>query len=161
MAIRNIVTIEDPVLRKKSRPVVNFDEKLWTLLDDMKETLKKADGAGLAAVQVGILRRAVIVDVGDGKPLELINPEIVETSGEQEGQEGCLSLPGKWGVVRRPEFVRVRAQNRKGQWCMYKGEGLKARCFCHEIDHLDGVVFTDRAKRMLTDEELRRLNKED
>lgn len=161
MAIRNIVTIDDPVLRKKSRPVVNFDEKLWTLLDDMKETLKKADGAGLAAVQVGILRRAVIVDVGDGKPLELINPEIVETSGEQEGQEGCLSLPGKWGVVRRPEFVRVRAQNRKGQWCMYKGEGLKARCLCHEIDHLDGIVFTDRAKRMLTDEELRRLNKED
>lgn len=161
MAIRNIVTIEDPVLRKKSRPVVNFDEKLWTLLDDMKETLKKADGAGLAAVQVGILRRAVIVDVGDGKPLELINPEIVETSGEQEGQEGCLSLPGEWGVVRRPEFVRVRAQNRKGQWCMYKGEGLKARCFCHEIDHLDGIVFTDRAKRMLTDEELRRLNKEE
>ena len=161
MAIRNIVTIEDPVLRKKSRPVVNFDEKLWTLLDDMKETLKKADGAGLAAVQVGILRRAVIVDVGDGKPLELINPEIVETSGEQEGQEGCLSLPGKWGVVRRPEFVRVRAQNRMGQWCMYKGEGLKARCFCHEIDHLDGIVFTDRAKRMLTDEELRRLNKEE
>ena len=140
MAIRNIVTIEDPVLRKKSRPVVNFDEKLWTLLDDMKETLKKADGAGLAAVQVGILRRAVIVDVGDGKPLELINPEIVETSGEQEGQEGCLSLPGKWGVVRRPEFVKVRAQNRKGQWCMFKGEGLKARCFCHEIDHLDGIV---------------------
>ena len=161
MAIRNIVTIDDPVLRKKSRPVVNFDEKLWTLLDDMKETLKKADGAGLAAVQVGIQRRAVIVDVGDGKPLELINPEIVETSGEQEGQEGCLSLPGEWGVVRRPEFVRVRAQNRKGQWCMYKGEGLKARCFCHEIDHLDGIVFTDRAKRMLTDEELRRLNKED
>lgn len=161
MAIRNIVTIEDPVLRKKSRPVVNFDEKLWTLLDDMKETLKKADGAGLAAVQVGILRRAVIVDVGDGKPLELINPEIVETSGEQEGQEGCLSLPGKWGVVRRPEFVKVRAQNRKGQWCMFKGEGLKARCFCHEIDHLDGIVFTDRAKHMLTDEELRRLNKED
>ena len=161
MAIRNIVTIDDPVLRKKSRPVVNFDEKLWTLLDDMKETLKKADGAGLAAVQVGILRRAVIVDVGDGKPLELINPEIVETSGEQEGQEGCLSLPGKWGVVRRPEFVKVRAQNRKGQWCMFKGEGLKARCFCHEIDHLDGIVFTDRAKRMLTDEELRRLNKEE
>lgn len=161
MAIRNIVTIDDPVLRKKSRPVVNFDEKLWTLLDDMKETLKKADGAGLAAVQVGILRRAVIVDVGDGKPLELINPEIVETSGDQEGQEGCLSLPGEWGVVRRPEFVRVRAQNRKGQWCMYKGEGLKARCFCHEIDHLDGIVFTDRAKRMLTDEELRRLNKEE
>ena len=154
MAIRNIVTIDDPVLRKKSRPVVNFDEKLWTLLDDMKETLKKADGAGLAAVQVGILRRAVIVDVGDGKPLELINPEIVETSGEQEGQEGCLSLPGEWGVVRRPEFVRVRAQNRKGQWCMYKGEGLKARCFCHEIDHLDGIVYKDIVIRMLSPEEI-------
>lgn len=158
MAIRKIVTVEDPVLRKKSRPVVKFDEKLWMLLDDMKETLKKADGAGLAAVQVGILRRAVIVDVGDGKPLELINPEIVETSGEQEGQEGCLSLPGKWGVVFRPEFVKVRAQNRKGQWCLFKGEGLKARCFCHEIDHLDGIIFTDRAKHMLTDEELSRLN---
>ena len=158
MAIRKIVTVEDPVLRKKSRPVVKFDEKLWMLLDDMKETLKKADGAGLAAVQVGILRRAVIVDVGDGKPLELINPEIVETSGEQEGQEGCLSLPGKWGIVCRPEFVKVRAQNRKGQWCLFKGEGLKARCFCHEIDHLDGIIFTDRAKHMLTDEELSRLN---
>lgn len=160
MAIRKIVTIEDSVLRKKSRPVVKFDEKLWTLLDDMKDTLKKADGVGLAAVQVGILRRVVIVDVGDGKPVELINPEIVEQSGEQEGQEGCLSLPGEWGVVSRPEFVKVRAQNRKGQWCMHKGEGLKARCFCHEIDHLDGIVFTDRAKHMLTDEELQRLNEE-
>lgn len=160
MAIRKIVTIEDSVLRKTSRPVVKFDEKLWSLLDDMKDTLKKADGVGLAAVQVGILRRIVIVDVGDGKPIELINPEIVEQSGEQEGQEGCLSLPGEWGVVSRPEFVKVRAQNRKGQWCMHKGEGLKARCFCHEIDHLDGIVFIDRAKRMLTDEELQRLREE-
>ncbi len=155
MAIRKIVTVEDSVLRKKSRPVVNFDEKLWTLLDDMKETLKKADGVGLAAVQVGILRRAVIVDVGDGEPLELINPEIVEQNGEQEGQEGCLSLPGEWGIVKRPEFVKVRAQNRKGQWRMYKGEGLKARCFCHEIDHLDGIVFTDKVSRILSEEELR------
>ena len=161
MAIRNIVKVGDPILAKKSRQVEKFDERLWQLLDDMRQTMEQANGVGLAAVQVGILRRAVIVDVGDGKPLELINPEIVETSGEQEGQEGCLSLPGEWGVVRRPEFVRVRAQNRKGQWCMYKGEGLKARCFCHEIDHLDGIVFTDRAKRMLTDEELRRLNKEE
>lgn len=158
MAIRKIVTIEDSVLRKKSRPVVKFDEKLSMLLDDMKDTLKKADGVGLAAVQVGILRRVVIVDVGDGKPVELINPEIVEESGEQEGQEGCLSLPGEWGIVKRPEFVKVRAQNRKGQWCMHKGEGLKARCFCHEIDHLDGIVFKDRAKHMLTEEELKRLN---
>lgn len=161
MAIRNIVTIKDSVLRKKSRPVVKFDEKLWMLLDDMKDTLKKADGVGLAAVQVGILRRVVIVDVGDGKPVELINPEIVEQSGEQEGQEGCLSLPGEWGIVTRPEFVKVRAQNRKGQWCMHKGEGLKARCFCHEIDHLDGIVFTDKAKHMLTEEELKRLNEEE
>lgn len=160
MAIRKIVTIEDSVLRKKSRPVVKFDEKLWMLLDDMKDTLKKADGVGLAAVQVGILRRAVIVDVGDGKPVELINPEIVEESGEQEGQEGCLSLPGEWGIVKRPEFVKVRAQNRKGQWCMHKGEGLKARCFCHEIDHLDGIIFKDKAKHMLTEEELKRLNEE-
>ena len=160
MAIRKIVTIEDSVLRKKSRPVVKFDEKLWMLLDDMKDTLKKADGVGLAAVQVGILRRVVIVDVGDGKPVELVNPEIVEESGEQEGQEGCLSLPGEWGIVKRPEFVKVRAQNRKGQWCMHKGEGLKARCFCHEIDHLDGIVFKDRAKHMLTEEELRRLNED-
>ncbi len=160
MAIRKIVTVEDSVLRKTSRPVVKFDEKLWSLLDDMKDTLKKADGVGLAAVQVGILRRIVIVDVGDGKPVELINPEIVEQSGEQEGQEGCLSLPGEWGIVSRPDFVKVRAQNRKGQWCMHKGEGLKARCFCHEIDHLDGIVFTDRAKHMLTDEELQRLNEE-
>ena len=160
MAKLNIVKEGDPILRKKSRPVVKFDEKLWTLLDDMKDTLKKADGVGLAAVQVGILRRVVIVDVGDGKPVELINPEIVEESGEQEGQEGCLSLPGKWGIVKRPDFVKVRAQNRKGQWCMHKGEGLKARCFCHEIDHLDGIVFTDRAKHMLTEEELKRLNEE-
>lgn len=160
MAIRKIVTVEDSVLRKTSRPVVKFDEKLWSLLDDMKDTLKKADGVGLAAVQVGILRRIVIVDVGDGNPVELINPEIVEQSGEQEGQEGCLSLPGEWGIVSRPDFVKVRAQNRKGQWCMHKGEGLKARCFCHEIDHLDGIIFTDRAKRMLTDEELQRLNEE-
>lgn len=160
MAIRKIVTVEDSVLRKTSRPVVKFDEKLWSLLDDMKDTLKKADGVGLAAVQVGILRRIVIVDVGDGNPVELINPEIVEQSGEQEGQEGCLSLPGEWGIVSRPDFVKVRAQNRKGQWCMHKGEGLKARCFCHEIDHLDGIVFTDRAKHMLTDEELQRLNEE-
>lgn len=162
MAIRNIVTVGDSVLRKKSRPVVNFDEKLWTLLDDMKDTLKKAEGAGLAAVQVGILRRAVIVDIDDGKGLvELINPEIVEVSEEvEDGEEGCLSVPGEWGMVKRPVTVTVRAQNREGKWCMYKGEGLRARCFCHEIDHLDGKLYTDVASKMLTEDDIRRLRED-
>ena len=146
MAIRNIVTVGDPILRKVSRKVEKFDERLWTLLDDMKDTLYKAEGAGLAAVQVGVLRRVVIVDVGDGKGLmELINPEIVEKSEEiEEAEEGCLSVPNQWGLVKRPVTVVVRAQNRKGQWCLYKGEGLRARCFCHELDHLDGILFIDK-----------------
>lgn len=162
MAIRNIVKIGDPVLRKVSRKVENFDQKLWTLLDDMKDTLDLAQGAGLAAVQVGILRRVVIVDIDDGKGLmELINPEIVEKSDELiEAEEGCLSLPGQWGTVKRPKTVVVRAQNREGKWCLYKGEGLRARCFCHELDHLEGHVFTDFAQKMLTDDELRRLQNE-
>ena len=130
MAIRKIVTEEDPILRKTSRKVERFDEKLWMLLDDMKDTMIKAQGVGLAAVQVGILRRIVVIDVGDGL-IEMINPEIIEQSGEQDGEEGCLSLPNKWAMVKRPNFVKVRAQNRKGQWCIFKGEGLKARCFCH------------------------------
>lgn len=142
MAIRNIVKLGDPILSKKSRPVENFDEKLFTILDDMKDTLYKAEGAGLAAVQVGILRRIVVMDCGDGY-LELVNPEIVERSGEvQHETEGCLSLPGKFGVTERPKSVIVKAQNREGKWCLYKGEGLKARCFCHEIDHLDGILYT-------------------
>lgn len=142
MAIRNIVKLGDPVLSKKSRPVENFDEKLFTILDDMKDTLYKAQGAGLAAVQVGILRRVVVMDCGDGY-LELINPEIVEKSEEvQHETEGCLSLPGKFGVTERPKSVIVKAQNREGKWCLYKGEGLKARCFCHELDHLDGILYT-------------------
>ena len=142
MAIRNIVKLGDPILSKKSRPVENFDEKLFTILDDMKDTLYKAEGAGLAAVQVGILRRVVVMDCGDGY-LELVNPEIVERSEEvQHETEGCLSLPGKFGVTERPKSVIVKAQNREGKWCLYKGEGLKARCFCHEIDHLDGILYT-------------------
>lgn len=142
MAIRNIVKLGDPILSKKSRPVENFDEKLFTILDDMKDTLYKAEGAGLAAVQVGILRRIVVMDCGDGY-LELVNPEIVERSEEvQHETEGCLSLPGKFGVTERPKSVIVKAQNREGKWCLYKGEGLKARCFCHEIDHLDGILYT-------------------
>lgn len=158
MAIRNIVKIEDPILRKKSRKVENFDSKLHTLLDDMKDTLDLAQGAGLAAVQVGVLRRVVIVDIDDGKGLmELINPEIVEKSEELiEAEEGCLSLPGQWGVVKRPATVVVKAQNRDGKWCMYKGEGLRARCFCHELDHLDGHVFTDFTEKMLTEDDIRR-----
>lgn len=143
MALRKIVTEGDPILAKKSRPVEKFDARLAELLDDMKQTLYSAEGAGLAAVQVGVLRRVVVVDVGDGY-LELINPEIIDAQGEQRENEGCLSLPGKYGATLRPAVVRVKAQNREGKWCIYKGEGLKARCFCHEIDHLDGILFTQR-----------------
>ena len=153
MAIRKIVTMGDDVLRKKSRPVVKFDEKLWQLLDDMKDTMNKAEGVGLAAVQVGILRRAIVIDVGEGL-MELINPEIIEVSGEQEGQEGCLSVPGRWGIVKRPNYVKLRAQNRKGQWKLYEGTELKARAFCHEIDHLDGVLYVDVESRELTADEI-------
>lgn len=144
MAIRNIVKLGDPILSKKSRPVEKFDDRLYSILDDMKDTLYKAQGAGLAAVQVGLLKRIVVMDCGDGY-LELINPEIVERSEEvQHETEGCLSLPGKYGVTERPRTVIVKAQNRDGKWCMYKGSDLKARCFCHEIDHLDGLLYTSR-----------------
>lgn len=158
MAIRKIVTKEDPILRKTSRKVENFNQKLWDILDDMKETMEKAQGVGLAAVQVGLLRRVVVINVGDGH-LELINPEIVETRGEIEDTEGCLSVPGEWGLVKRPEWVKIRAQNRKGVWKFYEGEGLKARCFCHEIDHLDGVLYTDKISRQLSEEEMLALRK--
>lgn len=143
MALRKIVVEGDPVLKKKSRPVEKFDARLAELLDDMKQTLYSAQGVGLAAVQVGVLRRVVVVDVGDGL-LELVNPEIIEAQGEQRENEGCLSLPGKYGETIRPAVVKVKAQNREGKWCIYKGEDLKARCFCHEIDHLDGILFTER-----------------
>lgn len=143
MGIRNIRINDDPILKKVSRPVENFDNRLFELLDDMKDTLYKADGCGLAAVQVGVLRRVVVVDVGDGL-IELINPEIIEQSGEQYEVEGCLSIPGKSGITKRPMTVKVKAQNREGRWCQYKGEGLKARAFCHELDHLDGHLYTER-----------------
>ncbi|MBQ8765962.1 MAG: peptide deformylase [Clostridia bacterium] len=143
MAIRNIRTDEDPILRKKSRVVEAFDERLWQLLDDMKDTMYKAEGVGLAAVQVGILKRVVIIDVGDGL-MELINPEITESEGVQCTAEGCLSLPGKQGTTIRPMSVKVKAQNRDGKWCVYKGTGLKAKAFCHEIDHLDGTLYIDK-----------------
>lgn len=160
MALRNILTKEEPALYKKCRPVTDFNPRLHQLLDDMRETLGGADGVGLAAPQVGVLRRAVIVietNVPEGESeyiIELINPEIIESSGEQEGPEGCLSVPGEFGLVKRPMKVKVRAQNRNGEWFEVEGEGLTARCFCHEIDHLDGVVFTSRCERMLTQEEL-------
>ena len=143
MALRKVVTKEDPILRQKSRKVEKFDEKLATLLDDMAETMYAADGVGLAGVQVGMLRRVVVMDVGDGL-IELVNPEIPEEEGEQFAEEGCLSIPGEYYETIRPATVKVKAQDRNGQWCVYKGEGLKARCFCHEIDHLDGVLFIDK-----------------
>lgn len=146
MALRIIKTEEDPILRKTSRPVTEFNDRLFTLLEDMKETMYKADGVGLAAVQVGVLRRAVVIDCGDGF-LELINPEIIKSSGRQKETEGCLSLPGKSGITLRPSKVKVKAQDRHGEWHEYSGEDLKARCFCHEIDHLDGILFTDKLAR--------------
>ena len=154
MALRKIVVQGDEILTKVCRPVTNFDEKLHQLLDDMKETLLQANGAGLAAPQVGILRRAVVVLGDDEAFLELVNPEILETQGEQTGPEGCLSVPGKWGMVTRPEFVRLRAQDRDGNWFEAEGEGLMARAFCHELEHLDGHLYVEHIDRFLTEEEL-------
>ncbi len=145
MAIRNILKYGDPALKKISRSVLNFDERLAQTLDDMKDTMYEADGVGLAAPQIGVLRRYCIVDVGDGL-IELINPIITEKSGEQTGQEGCLSVPGDYRDVTRPMTVTVRAQDRYGKTFTVTAEGLKARAFCHEIDHLDGYLFIDRAK---------------
>ena len=159
MALRNILTEGNAMLRKKSRPVTNFDDRLHTLLDDMRETLVDAGGVGLAAPQVGILRRLFLVDTGE-EILECINPEIVEVSGEQTGLEGCLSVPGKYGVVTRPYTVKIRAQDRTGEWFEAEGEELIARCFCHENAHLDGQLYIDIAERMLTEEELEALSAE-
>lgn len=159
MALRNILTEEDPTLRKVSRPVTKFDDRLHELLDDMAETLEDARGVGLAAPQVGILRRVVVVDVGE-EILELINPEIISQSGEQTGMEGCLSVPGKYGIVTRPNVVKVRAQDRFGEWYEAEGEELIARAFCHELDHLDGHLYVDKMERFLTQEELEELTNE-
>lgn len=145
MAIRNIVKIGDDVLRKKCRTQLNFDERLHQILDDMAETMYKAEGVGLAAPQVGILRRYCVIDVGDGI-IELINPVIIETSGSQTGEEGCLSIPNNHATVTRPMKVSVRAQNRYGENITVTGEGLLARALCHEIDHLDGVLYIDYKK---------------
>ena len=153
MGLRKILTDKEPALHKTCRPVTSFDRKLHKLLDDMRETLAEANGVGLAAPQVGILRRVVIVDTGD-QILELVNPTMVETDGEQEGPEGCLSVPGRYGLVKRPYYAKVRAQDRNGDWYEAEGEELIARCFCHELDHLDGIVYTEVMERFLTDEEL-------
>ena len=163
MALRNILTEENPALRKVCRPYTDFNDRLHELLDDMKETLSQANGVGLAAPQVGNLRRACIVmetNVPEGESeyfIELVNPEIIERNGEQEGGEGCLSLPEQYGIVKRPNHVKVRAQDRNGNFFEVEGDGLTARCFCHEIDHLDGVLFTDRASRMLSDKEIQEM----
>ena len=156
MAYREIITEEDPRLRKVCRPVEVFDKKLHDLLDDMIETMNRADGVGLAAPQVGILRRAVVIDVGDG-PVELVNPRILSAEGEQDGQEGCLSCPGKWGMVKRPYTVTVEAYDRDGQYFLLTGSELMARAICHECAHLDGELFVDVAHHMLTEEELEEL----
>ena len=153
MGLRKILTDKDPALHKVCKPVVNFDSKLHKLLDDMRETLIDSNGVGLAAPQVGILRRVVLVDTGE-EILELINPEMLETDGEQVGAEGCLSVPGKYGLVKRPYWAKVRAQDREGNWYEVEGEELIARCFCHELDHLDGIVYTEVMERYLTEEEL-------
>ena len=155
MALRKIVEVGDECLQKKCRPVTEFNRHLHLLLDDMAETLDDANGAGLAAPQVGVLRRlCLVLDEESEEYLELINPEIIAASGEQTGLEGCLSVPGKWGVVTRPNVVRVRAQDRNGHWFEAEGEGLTARAFCHEIEHLDGHLFSEHVDHFLSDEEL-------
>lgn len=157
MALREILKDGEPVLNKVSHPVTSFDQRLYDLLDDMKETLEDAGGAGLAAPQVGILRRAVVVVDGEDQMLELVNPEIVWQEGEQEGWEGCLSVPGYWGRVTRPARVRVRAQDRNGKFFEAEGEEIVARCFCHELEHLDGHLYTEHTDRLYTTEELDKL----
>ena len=156
MGLRKILTDKEPALHKVCKPVTSFDWRLHKLLEDMKDTLIDSGGVGLAAPQVGILRRVVLVDTGE-EILELINPELIETSGEQTGVEGCLSVPGKYGIVTRPMIAKVRAQDRDGNWYEAEGEELIARCFCHELDHLDGIVYTEKMERFLTDEELEEL----
>ena len=156
MALRKILNDTEPSLHKVCKPVEEFNSKLHRLLDDMRETLIESGGVGLAAPQVGILRRVVLVDNGE-EILELVNPTLVETDGEQEGPEGCLSVEGKYGLVKRPYYAKVRAQDRFGEWFEAEGEDLTARCFCHELDHLDGILYTQVMERLLTDKEMQEL----
>ena len=156
MGLRKILTDKEPALHNVCKPVTDFDKKLHKLLDDMTDTLIDSGGVGLAAPQVGILRRVFLVDVGveENEIVEFINPEILETDGEQYGPEGCLSVPGKYGLVKRPYYAKVRAQDRYGEWFEAEGEELIGRCFCHEYDHLDGIIYTEKMDRFLTEEEL-------
>ena len=156
MAIRTILTQGDPALNKRCHPVTKFDGKLANLLDDLRETLTEANGMGLAAPQVGILRRATVVvpDPEKDEMVELVNPEILAQEGEQEDLEGCLSIPGMWGYVKRPEWVRVRAQDRHGNWFEIEGTGLAARCFCHELEHLEGHMYDEHTDRLYTSDEV-------
>ena len=153
MGMRKILTDKESSLHKVCKPVTKFDWRLHKLLDDMRDTLIESNGVGLAAPQVGILRRVVLVDTGE-EILELVNPVMLETDGEDVGPEGCLSVPGKYGLVKRPYYAKVRAQDRFGDWYEAEGEELIARCFCHELDHLDGIVYTEVMERFLTEEEL-------
>ena len=159
MALRTILKkdTDEESLRKKSRPVTVFDKRLHTMIDDMIDTLKNSGGVGLAAPQVGILRRIVVIEKEDGTILELVNPEIIATAGEQEGLEGCLSLPGVWGVVKRPMTVTVKAMDRNGNVYTDTESELIGRCFVHECEHLDGILFVDRASKILTEEELQQM----
>ena len=159
MAIRNVVKEGDSVLTKKCRPVEKFDAKLAELLDDMADTMHKYNGVDLAAPQVGMLRRVVVIDVGEGV-IELVNPRIIAFSGEQESVEGCLSCPGEWGITKRPDYVKVRAQDRNGEEFETEGRELLAKAFCHEIDHLNGIIFKQKVERMLTPKEIEAMNQE-
>ena len=161
MSLRTILTQGDPALEKACRPVEQFDQKLHDLLDDMKETLIDSNGVGLAAPQIGILRRVVVVMDSEDNMVELVNPEMIASDGEQTGLEGCLSVPGKYGVVTRPATATVRAQDRNGNFFEVSGEGIVARCFCHELEHLDGHLFVEHTQRLYTVEELEAMEDEE
>ena len=161
MALLKILTESDPTLRKISKPVGTVTDRIRTLLDDMVETMRHAEGVGLAAPQVGVLRRVVVVECTPGEVIELIDPVIVEKLGTQRSREGCLSLPGKCGITERPMKVVVEATDRNGERFRVAGAGLLAKAFCHELDHLDGILYSDVATKMLTPDEIARMNQED
>lgn len=160
MALRKIVTEGDTILGKKCRPVEKFDKRLVALVEDLIETLEDSGGVGLAAPQVGVMRRVCVINVGDG-PIVFVNPEIIETEGEQEVQEGCLSCPNQFGIIRRPMRVKARFQDVNGETCELEGEELLAQAMCHEFDHLDGILFKTKVLRMLTEEELNEMREEE
>lgn len=152
MALRNIRILGDEILRKKCKPIEKIDDRVSTMLKDMVDTLQNTEnGAAIAAPQIGILKRAVVIDMGQGL-IYLINPEIIETKGSQEVEEGCLSIPGRWGILTRPAKVKVKALNEKGEAVIITGEGDLAKCLCHEIDHLDGILFIDKVNKFIEEE---------